>query len=108
MRASAVSFGHEQRRFIQDVLNAICERGGWELIICAAEPDHVHVLLAIPSDVHGKQVRELLKPWLTQELNKHWSKPDSGKWWASGGSTIAVKDASYRANVIRYIERQRA
>lgn len=107
LRGTPVSFNREQRRFIEKVLPAICARGGWTLIVCAAERDHVHILVAIPSEIHGKRVRELLKRWLTQELNRRWTKPESGRWWASGGSTIAVRDASYRVNVVRYIERQR-
>ncbi len=108
MRASPVLLSHEQRRFIQEALPAICERGGWTLRACAAGADHVHVLLDIDSSIHGERVRNLVKRWLTQALDAQWSKPASGTWWAKQGSNRAVKDHAYLANAIRYVNVQRA
>ncbi len=117
-RGPAVILTLEQCLFIEETIPALCDRGGWNHRTCSAEPpppnsthgDHFHVLLDAPSHIHGKQVRELLKRWLTQALDARFGKPAGGKgsWWAEGGSTKAVADDAYRVNAHKYIERQRA
>jgi hypothetical protein len=59
-----------QQRRVEDVVPAICERGGWEYQMAAGQPDHVHVMLTTPND--GKRVRKWLKTWLGQEMSKAW------------------------------------
>jgi hypothetical protein len=63
---------YEQRVFIEEQIPAICIRGGWDYRICAAGPDHVHVLCDIRPEIHGEKVRRLLKRWLGEELSKLW------------------------------------
>lgn len=96
----------DQRLFIQISLPSICERGGWTLLASAAERNHVHSLIRANPSVHGKQIRSLVKRWLTQSLNDRWSVQK--RWWAEGGSTKAVKDKAYIDATIAYIDRQRA
>lgn len=97
----------EQRRFIQDKIPNICERGGWTLRICSADDDHVHVLLDIDPAVHGEKVRRLIKRWLTQAMDTKWPRPKGGRWWAEQGSNKVIGDAEYLANAYEYIEKQR-
>ncbi len=108
MRGAAVYFSRQQCVFIQEVLPTICERGGWSLLACAAVSNHVHVLVEADAEVHGEQIRRLLKRWLTQELDREFGKPRSGTWWAKQGSNIAVRDEAYRRNSHNYIVKQRA
>ncbi len=111
MRVPAVRFTHEQQRFVEDALPAICEKGGWKLLTAACGPDHVHVLVDADWKHHGKDIRRWLKRWLTQALNERWAAPlrqDGMSWWCEGGSTKAVKDEHYLGNVKRYIHTQRA
>lgn len=109
MRGKAVFLTQTQRERIEAIIPELCIRGGWRLRVCAAgfEGDHVHVLLDAPRAVHGKQIRQFLKRWVTQALDASWGKPDGGSWWAEGGSTRAVKDMNYLRNATRYIHRQR-
>ncbi len=116
----------ENRSFIEFVVPSLCDRGGWELHVCAAKPDHVHVLLATTRE--AKPVRRWLKTWLSQALNEHpGSEPTdvradrdhrsrlsnkgeadrSRPWWSKGGSIKWVWDEKYFDNVYNYIERQR-
>lgn len=68
----------EQCTFIESIMPEICRRGGWTFRTCAAplppprghDGDHVHVLLDALPEAEPKVIRELLKRWLTQELNK--------------------------------------
>lgn len=110
MRGSGVLLDDSQRERIEAILPELCDRGGWKLRICAAgtEGDHVHILLDAPNAVHGKQIRQLLKRWITQALDTGWGKPESGSWWAEAGSTRAVKNLSYLRNATVYIHKQRA
>jgi hypothetical protein len=116
LKAPPVTLSVAQSVFIEAVLPTICERGGWVLRTCAASPppidgDHVHVLLdALPSADPGT-IRELIKRWLTQALNKRWpveNREAFRGWWAEGGSTKPVKDAAYLNSAFRYVKRQRA
>jgi REP element-mobilizing transposase RayT len=108
MRAMPEFLTLAQQLFIQDAVPSICERGGWNLRICAAGPDHVHVLADIVPEVHGEKARRLLKRWLTQEMNKHWRLDAGQDWWAEEGSNKAIHDEEYLNNAYRYIESQRA
>src|SRR5262245_61537054 len=71
LKFSPVIFTHEQMIFIEQTIPTICERGGWELITCAAGPDHVHNILK--SDQDPETIRRLLKRWLGQELSAHYA-----------------------------------
>lgn len=68
--AGSVILTQQQRIFIEQSLPKICDRGGWTLRTCAAGPDHIHALCDGVRSVHGKQVRMLLKRWLTQALKE--------------------------------------
>ena len=105
MSSSPVLLTLEQRLYIQTILDSICNRGGWTLITCAAERNHIHALIASNPSVHGKQIRTLVKRWLTQALNERWT--TRSRWWAEGGSTKPVKDRTYLDATIAYINRQR-
>ena len=116
----------ENRSFIEFVVPSLCDRGGWELHVCAAKPDHVHVLLT--TSRVAKPVRRWLKTWLSQSLNEQLSSEPtavravrdyrsrlgneggsdrSRPWWSKGGSIKWVWDEKYFDNVYNYIERQR-
>lgn len=106
MSHPSVLLSLDQRLFIQSRLTSICDRGGWNLITSAAEQNHVHILIQTTPMVHGKQIRTLVKRWLTQALNERWTM--SSRWWVEGGSTKPVKDKAYLQTAIAYIDKQRA
>jgi hypothetical protein len=99
---------HEQRESIETETVAICERGGWQYRICAAQNDHVHVLCDVLREIHGEKVRRLIKRWLGQALSSHLPLPSGATWWAEEGSNIAIHDEKYLNNCYAYIDRQRA
>lgn len=107
MTADTVWLGRAQQRFVQDTLPAVCGRGGWLLRVCAAGPDHVHVLCDVLPQTHGEQVRRLMKRWLTQSLARKWTVPLKG-WWAEEGSNKAIRGEDYLNNAYNYIAGQRA
>jgi REP element-mobilizing transposase RayT len=107
MRFTPVILTSKQRSFLQNTAPALCERGGWQYRICAAGPDHFHVLLDIDPQIHGERVRRLLKRWLTQELNQHWTLPNDAVWWAEEGSNKAIHEEKYLNNAYNYIANQR-
>lgn len=111
LRGDAVCLTVDQMVFIERTIPAICVRGDWRLIACAAGPNHVHVLLGCDSRIQGKQVRQWLKRWLGEAMTKQWPRasPDvRTSWWAEGGSTKPVKDEAYFANAKQYVEDQKA
>lgn len=98
MKFPARHFTLEQRRFVENQLPAICERGGWVYRICSAANDHVHLLCDVDPSIHGEKVRRLVKRWLGQLLSEQWPLADGATWWAEEGSNIAVKDEQYLNN----------
>lgn len=68
--------------------------------------NHVHALLAAPQHIHGKQIRQWLKRWLSESLTATFGPPPK-RWWAESGSTKPVQGKRYLNNVISYIQRQR-
>ena len=106
----AIYFTLDQRCYIESVIPEICRRGGWVYRIAAAGPecDHVHLLCDIDPKTHGKEARKWMKRWLSESLNRRRRRGDDQRWWAEGGSTRPVKDASYLNNVYDYLTMQRA
>ena len=95
-----------QRIEIERIAPEICQRGGWDFHIAAAQPDHVHCLLSCRSE--PKVARKLLKRWLSDHLTANWALNHSPRWWADGGSGKYVWDEDYFRRAFEYIERQRA
>lgn len=112
MRGDAVLLAGPQRAVIEALLPAICVRGHWGYTIGAAPPepdnDHFHLLLHTAPEIDGQRIREWLKRWLTEELDRRWARPPGGAWWAVGGSTKPVKEEGYLQNSFAYIARQRS
>ncbi|MCH7752254.1 MAG: transposase [Planctomycetes bacterium] len=97
----------EQQVFVEELLPALCERGGWDCRTGSASADHVHLLCDIVPEVHGERVRRLLKRWLGQALAQVWPLESGQSWWADGGSNKAVREHQYLNHVYSYILRQR-
>ena len=95
----------EQRITIEQMIPAICERGGWTHIVSAAAPDHVHNLIA--ATVAGKDVRKWLKRWLGESLSARWPTEPGQSWWAECGSVKWVWKEDYLGRVDEYVGRQR-
>jgi REP element-mobilizing transposase RayT len=108
LQGTPVRLSESQRELIEQIFPAICERGGWKLHAVAVQPDHVHVVCDIRSDIHGEKVRRLMKRWLTDALNAQWPDDNRPRWWAVQGSNKAIKDEAYLRNAIAYVKRQRA
>jgi REP element-mobilizing transposase RayT len=99
----------QQRKQIETMMPAICQRGDWSYRICAApvDADHVHVLLDATCECDPDAMMKWLKRWVGEALTAKWGKPASGTWWAKCGSTKPIKDEDYLNNVYEYIRRQR-
>lgn len=97
----------DQCVFIEDELPGICLRGGWDIRVCSAAADHIHLLCDVVTVVHGEKVRRLAKRWLGELLSANWLLQEGATWWAEEGSNIAVHDENYLNNAYGYIYRQR-
>ncbi len=113
-----------ERLFVEEALPRVCLRGGWLLHMCAAQEDHVHVMLTASAD--GAAVRRWLKRWLSQALTRRFpgavprpgpdgATPEPARrvearavWWAEGGSVKWVWDQAYFTRVFTYVQAQRA
>ena len=95
----------EQRIEIERVIPTICERGGWEYIVSAALPDHVHNLIS--ANVDGKDVRKWLKRWISESLSGIWPLEPDEVWWAECGSVKWVWERDYFDRVETYVRQQR-
>jgi hypothetical protein len=58
----------EQRRFVEETIPHLCERGQWIYHFAACQTDHFHLLVS--GDVEAKQIRHWLKQRLTAALNE--------------------------------------
>ena len=108
MKGTPILLATAQRALIEARLPSLCRRGGWSFAAAAAEADHVHLLCGADRAVHGKQIRALLKRWLTQALNDQSTAPSNSPWWADGGSTKPIDSVRYFRNVCAYIEKQQS
>jgi REP element-mobilizing transposase RayT len=106
MKHQPILLTADQRIFVQEAVEGICDRGGWEFIQTACGPDHVHVLLS--SQREPKAIRRWLKRWLGEAMSTRRALPDGQSWWAKGGSTRSVWDEKYLRNVDEYLREQRA
>lgn len=79
---------YEQMVFIESRIPELCQQGCWRYHVCAAGPDHVHNVIASPSD--PDTIRRLLKRWMTQAMNSRWKCPSP--WWAECGSIRWIGD----------------
>ena len=95
----------DQRLTTQEAIPAICSRGGWTFVACAARGDHVHTVLRATSD--GKAVRRWLKRWVGEILSSRWPMVAGATWWAECGSNKWVWTDDYLQNVYDYVEQQR-
>ena len=107
MRTEPVLLTESAMALVESTLPALCDRGGWIYVVAAAQSDHVHLLCGAKSAIHGKQIRTLVKRWLTQALNDKLPGPMHSPWWADGGSNKPIKNRGYFQNVYSYIEKQR-
>lgn len=100
----------EQRRFVEEAVPSICERGGWMLHACAAKSDHVHAVLSadVSSGDDGSAVRQWLKRWIGEALSERWPREDGFAWFTRGGSVKWVWTRDYFENVVEYVQKQRA
>lgn len=97
----------EQCEHTEKTIPQLCTQGGWTFITCAAQPDHVHILLSAPRAKQPKDIRRWIKRWLGNTLTQTFGPPPK-RWWAVGGSTKPVSDNEYLKNATKYINRQRA
>jgi REP element-mobilizing transposase RayT len=95
----------EQRCFVEDAFESICQRGKWQPIVVAAAGDHVHT--AMSADVDGKDIRKWLKRWLSEGLSARWPLAAGQVWWAECGSVKWVWDDRYLQRVTNYVREQR-
>jgi REP element-mobilizing transposase RayT len=92
----------EQRRFVEEIIPSICERGQWIYHLAACQADHLHLLVS--GDVEAKKIRRWLKQWLTSALNEKFGKH---QWFAECGSTKYLYEKGYFEAVYKYIKKQR-
>ena len=95
----------EQRAAVEQVIPSICRRGGWDYIVSAAKPDHVHNL--IRASVEGADVRKWLKRWISETLSAQWPLMQGQVWWAECGSVKWVWTPDYYQRVQNYVRGQR-
>ena len=107
LRFSPVYLNVAECRYVQDVIPAICDRGGWTHRVDSAATDHVHVLLDVDPAVHGEKVRRLIKRWIGQALSERWPLPRGATWWAEQGSNVPINDEDHLNNAFDYIFKQR-
>ncbi len=100
-----VQLSDEQRLYVEQIIPAICARGGWAYHTCAARRDHLHVELSASAE--GKAARKWLKRWLGEALSKRWPLPQGARWFAVGGSVHSIWNRKYFERVFGYIEAQR-
>ncbi len=79
---------------------------GWSLLTTAIMPDHVHWVIGLGDDEHGRDGLQDLKAYGSRRLNKIWGRPDSGTWWTSKGSTRLLPDEPALRGAFEYVARR--
>ena len=99
-------FTPDQMGWVESLVPAICERGGWTLRARACAPDHLHTVVTATAD--GALVRKLLKRWLTQAMAKQLPLEPDEHFWAECGSVKWVWTDDYLGRVVPYVFDQHA
>jgi REP element-mobilizing transposase RayT len=101
-----VRFTRKQRIEVERIVPEVCERGYWKYHVCAAGPDHVHVILT--SQNNPETIRRLLKRWIGQQLHESFPLPKDATFWSECGSIRWIGNQAYFDRAIDYVRRQRA
>lgn len=76
---------------------------GWELLSVAVMSNHVHWVVGIGDDDHGRVGLQSLKAYGSRVLNQRWGQPPSGTWWTSKGSARVLKDERALRDACEYV-----
>jgi REP element-mobilizing transposase RayT len=64
---------------------------GWDLLAVSIMYNHVHFVVAAPSEVDKSQLLRDFKSYGARRLNQHFGRRPSGTWWSDGGSCRPVR-----------------
>ena len=109
LRFEPVVLDRSKMLHAESLATAICDRGGWKCLNCAAGPDHFHLLVRCDKRrAEGEAIRKWFKRWLGEGMSARWPLPEGATWWSEGGSVRWVWTRAYFDHVFDYLKRQRA
>ncbi len=104
MKGLPVALTAEHATPIVATIAGACERHGIELLAVAVMGNHVHALCQ--SELHGRELLQILKGNLSRELNRRFTLGGSPRWWTKGGSRRRIKSGADLTAAIDYVKMQ--
>jgi REP element-mobilizing transposase RayT len=93
----------DQRRIVEETIEAHCKIRRWHLWIARARTNHVHVIVTAPGYGHDV-VMDQLKAWCTRKLKAaHRDGDERIHWWTARGSKRLINDEDGLDNAILYV-----
>jgi REP element-mobilizing transposase RayT len=96
-----------QRDLVTSVVRKHCQIRQWTLYAVNVRSNHVHVVVRAP--IAGDEVRAQFKAWCSRRLSQQAGLLGHGKnglrrWFTEKGDVRWIKDESYLADAIQYVE----
>jgi REP element-mobilizing transposase RayT len=79
---------------------------GWVLLAIAILSNHVHLVVRVAGDPDGSVILRDFKSYASRRLNRVFSVPPNGSWWAESGSRRVLKTDFNICRAIEYVRHQ--
>jgi REP element-mobilizing transposase RayT len=78
----------------------------WNLLACAIMANHIHMVVGVVGDPEPDTLLRDFKSYGSRRLNGDFTKPLSGTWWTSSGSTRKLPDDAAVLAAVKYVQNQ--
>jgi hypothetical protein len=107
MNETSVLLDKDQRRVVEQTIEAHCQIRGWTFYVANCRTNHVHVVLA--ANLHPDQLRSQIKAWSARRLNElarergNLAEGEVRSWWGERGSRRFLNDEAALEGAILYV-----
>ena len=106
LRGEPVLLNREQAEVVLHQCQATADFRQWKLLAISVMRNHVHAIVRVNEDPPPGALLRDLKSYSSRALNEQWSKPLSGTWWTTSGSTRMLSDEAGVITAARYVRDQ--
>jgi REP element-mobilizing transposase RayT len=106
MKGDPIYLIEEQARALLEQFQETSRFRHWQLIAVAILVNHVHLVVGVDGDPDPESLLRDFKAYGSRRLNRIWSKPASGTWWAASGSKRRLKTEANILAAIEYVMQQ--
>jgi len=106
MKGEPIYLDGEQAKQLLEQFKETAGYRGWRLIAVAIVVNHVHLIVGVQGDPDPADLLRDFKSHGSRRLNRHWTRPAGGSWWAESGSRRRLKEEANVFAAIKYVLEQ--